>query len=522
MRIGIRALALSLSLGLVLYSGAALARNDIMPPPRKAPRLPVEAQLLKEQKEYEGKAKAVDGERLLVGDKEILLYGIVTPSLSSNYGPQSRLQLDQLLQGNVLCKVTDRDKEGRPIAFCGTVDTPDISYEMLRRGWAMVDRKAIKGSGVSDVYEKAEQDALTANKGIFAPQPMATVVPVTNPSRSVVVPAPNATAEIIPLAPKAVETKPAETKPVEIKPTPADNAVTSPPPAAAATQASPPPSPPTAPALQAQKNGSAMDITPVVQLGFVERYQQMISALVFLAAAVTFGYALRRREQNRLQEQRRALAAALRGELMAARHICRTKARELGTRRAAESDAPMKPSQLWPRVRSFVYQAHVGSIGLLGAELARQVASVYGQCADYAAYYQQTVMQRMPPAKAVSETLSNLADHIEMVLEHLSQVELTGNVFTPEPEITVDPVQEAEQAAAAVSVAASAPSSPPPSAPPAAPSMQQEDLNHHVGRLQELAEALKGGAHKQAPLSSPAKTSDATKAADPATVTRVA
>jgi superfamily I DNA/RNA helicase len=41
----------------------------------------------------------------------------------------------------------------------------------------------------------------------------------------------------------------------------------------------------------------------------------------------------------------------------------------------------------WPRIRSTLYQAYVGRLGWLGAELARQVASIYGQASDYASYY---------------------------------------------------------------------------------------------------------------------------------------
>lgn len=142
----------------------------------------------KEAKEFEGVAKALDGERLMIGEKEIRLFGIVTPGISSNYGPQARQKLDAIIKGAVLCKVTDKDKDGRPIAFCGTVDTPDLSYEMLRQGWAMVDRKALKNNSLAEVYEKVEQEAQSLNKGLFAPMPMVNSVPISNPSNTVTVP----------------------------------------------------------------------------------------------------------------------------------------------------------------------------------------------------------------------------------------------------------------------------------------------------------------------------------------------
>lgn len=386
---------------------------ELMPPPQKAPRAPVERQSLKdqkEQKEFEGKAKAVDGERLIINDTEVRLFGIVTPSLSSNFGPQARNNLDQMLQANVvLCKTTDRDREARPIAFCGTVDVPDISYEMLKRGWAMVDRKAIKGSPLVDVYEKAEQEALTANKGLFAPQSLTNVVPLSNPAKAVVVPEPKPEE-------KTLQAKP-EAKATEAKPEPAV------------------PPPVLVPAPPEKMVPAQIDLAR--QPSFIERFQTLISAMLILCAAgvVAGGFVVRGREAER--ERRRALAAALRGELMAARHICRTRAREL-SRRKPEGDAA-RVMQYWPRMRAFVYQAHVGSIGILGAELARQVASIYGQCADYAAYY--GAQQRLPANQVVAETLGTLADHMEIVLENLSVVEATGRPYRLEAEDLMPQVQ---------------------------------------------------------------------------------
>lgn len=415
-------LALVFSLALMVPEAWAAKGSDIMPPPQKAPRTPVQREALKdatkEPREFEGKARAIDGERLLITDREVRLFGIVTPSLSSNFGPQARSNLDALLQGNlVLCKTTDRDKEGRPIAFCGTVDVPDISLEMLKRGWAMVDRKAIKGSPLLDVYEKAEQEALTANKGLFAPQPLATVVPISNPSKSVVVPTP------------PPEGKPGSDVKMEVKQTATDSMPVFIPASGTAEQAP----------IAAKKESvpfappSGRDGVSAAAGGdhpsFVERFQILISAFLVLVAAMAFAGSFVVRGRERTAEKRRALAAALRGELMAARHIARTRARELLRRRVGDAEAQPRPSQLWPRLRAMVYQAHVGRIGELGAELARQVASIYGQCADYAVYYQQAAQQRLPSAQAVAETLNTLADHIEIVLEALAQVEASGVPF---------------------------------------------------------------------------------------------
>lgn len=528
-----RVLAVTLAALLALSSGSAFAKSDVMPPPHKAPREPVQQVTLyeaapdytpppkpaatlasaikvaaksalgsevvsskssskssktsaakeaakesiakanakqlakqstvgKEPKEFEGVAKALDGERLMIGEKEIRLFGIVTPGISSNYGPQARQKLDAIIKGAVLCKVTDKDKDGRPIAFCGTVDTPDLSYEMLRQGWAMADRKALKNNSLAEVYEKVEQEAQSLNKGLFAPMPMVNSVPLSNPANTTTVPlvTPAITAmgakvetikgggkpaeepKIVPLA-----QKPGEEPRTALSLIVPESTVTSKPAAAAepaketpkeATPVAAAPAPATSSAVPASASGAS----------FMERYQGIIGGLLWIFGAAAFGVVVMVRDRIQLAEKRRALAAALNGELTSARHICRTRARELvRQRRLGEAETQPRPSQLWPRIRAVVYQAHVGSIGLLGSDLARRVASVYGQCADYAAYYQQTAMQRLPSGTAVSETLSTLADHIDNILDGLAQVEYTGRPFIAEPIEDIVPVDDAEYAA---------------------------------------------------------------------------
>jgi endonuclease YncB( thermonuclease family) len=438
---------LSLSLAALMVGFAieanAAPRDDVMPPPKSAPRIPVDRQLL--DKEFEGSAKAIDGERLSVDGKEVRLFGIVTPALGSGYGPKSRQQLDRMLQGNVLCKITDVDKEGVPVAFCGTVNVPDMSYEMLRQGWAMVDRKSLKGNGLSEIYGKVEREAQAANRGIFAPTPMTTVIPLTNPGNSVTVaaaPEPTVTDAVAsfmsPSMAVAASSPSSASKLIDEQ----NNAT-----AAAAA-------PPVAPATDAEAIAAAVASAPVATgaassidsgMSFIERYQVLLGTVFLFLAACIYASVPAIRERARTSENRRSVAAALRGELMAARHICRTKSRELANYKKA--DGALRPSQLWPRIRTVVYQANVGSIGLLGSELARRVASVYGQCVDYAAFFQQAPASRVPAPKAVSETLSILGDHMDVVLDSLAQVEETGKPFMIEVvEYTALPAPAAEQA----------------------------------------------------------------------------
>ena len=490
-----RVLAITFAVLLSLTAGYAVAaKNDVMPAPKKAPRVPVQqltlyepsekytpppkpsttkppslkaatgkevilkdSRNLKDAKEFEGMAKALDGERLLVGEKEIRLFGIVTPSIASNYGPQARQRLNGIIKGPVLCKVTDKDADGRPIAFCGTVDTPDLSYEMLRQGWAMVDRKALKNNTLAEVYEKVEQQAQAQNKGLFAPMPMVSAVPLSNPSNSVTIPLVSTTTAGLNTDTKTEEPKTdaAKSEPAKVEETKQEVTKVLPGTAFSFVQT-----------IDASK--SVVPIVPVVAAkpepvkteeakapekvaaekpaviqaaqgaGFFERYQAIVGGFLWVLGAFAFGGAMVARDRFQEISKRKTLAAALNGELTSARHICRTRARELTRRRhMGEDDKQLRPSQLWPRIRALVYQAHVGSIGLLGSDLARRVASIYGQCADYAVYYQQTGMQRLPSGAAVSETLLNLADHIDGILDALAYVEQTGKPFVAANDDTI-------------------------------------------------------------------------------------
>ncbi len=438
MRVTVLRLALLL-LPLALQAVPALARDDLMPPPKKSPRIPVEAKVLDdpaprpaEKQEYEGAGKAVDGERLNVAGQEVRLFGIITPSLVSSYGPHARLSLDRMLSGTtVLCKATGHDREGHLLAFCGTVKVPDLSFEMLRQGWAMVDRRALKGNTLSGVYERAEQEAQANGRGIFAPTPMAMAVPVSNPGKAAMVPMPEG--DETKALPESVAASPASgAKDKNIAPLPDIPSALQRLSAAAAP-------------VRTSNNAQApMAVSETAGPGgFLERYQILSGAVLFLVTACVFAFALMWREKKVLAEKRRALAAALRGELMSARMICRTRARDL--MRAKDGDDPRAPSQLWPRTRSFVYQAHVGSLGLLGAELARQVASVYGQCADYASYYQNASPRHVAAPRVVAETLASLAEHMDTLMQGLQEVETTGRALIGEDIMAEDEARAAAE-----------------------------------------------------------------------------
>ncbi|HVY13325.1 MAG TPA: thermonuclease family protein, partial [Alphaproteobacteria bacterium] len=290
-----------LALVLVFSAATAQARDDLMPPPQKAPRTPVEVHTLdgdapasSDPHEFEGKGQAVDAERIMLQGKEIRLFGVVTPALNSSFGPPARQALDKMLgDSNVLCKVNDRDRDGRLLAFCGTVKIPDLSYEMLRQGWAMVDRRALKGNTLSQVYEKAEQEAQAQNRGIFAPAPMAMTVPVSDPAKATTAP--------------VVEAKPAPAAKAE-QPAPA----AAPAPAPVATAPAPAPVKETAPlpdlhvafqklapaAAPAAEEARPAASAPADSRPFAERYQILLGALILLLASGIYSVAMLWREKQ--------------------------------------------------------------------------------------------------------------------------------------------------------------------------------------------------------------------------------
>lgn len=445
---------------LLACPGIAQAYNDVMPPPQRAPRLAVEAVPLKEARSFAGKARAVDGGRVLLEGHELRLFGIIAPNLSSNYGVQARTQLDQLLRNPLSCSLVDREKDGRPVVFCASDGVPDIAYALLKNGWAMVDRKAVKGSSVADAYEQAEQAAQSANQGVFArvqPTPQANPIAVTEVA------------------------KPSQDKGASLLPTPLPTATRAAEPVLLAASTLPQPS-------------------------ILERFQSLIGTLLILSTAALFGYAFMYRDHMRVVEQRRALAAALRGELVAACNIARTRAYSLANRKPPAQEVPLPPSQLWPRLRSAVYQSQVGGISVLGVDLASAVANIYGQCADYAAYH-HGMMTRMPSHKAVSDALYKLADQMEVVVGRLARLEAGESVVEAgrnpekwEPEKPLRIVAAAKSLLAKSRTIAAAPAAPdltPATHPPEKASPKPHAESQAVMQrdmLEKLAETLRENA----------------------------
>lgn len=423
-----------------LLAGSAFAQ-DIAPTPKRSPRVPVSKQALPDHKvlqsrDVRGAAVIIDGEKLRIGDIDLRLFGVVPPQLSASYGPQARAVLDKLTDGQAVdCMVRDRDHDGRFLATC-RVGATDLALELLRHGLAVTARGSLQPTELAGPYLAAEQAAQTQKLGLWSvSMPQGVAVPVPAATAPLPQPAPAQPAAIAVTLPQAPPEVKKEEKPAALAPVPPL------PKAQPAEQA-------TAPAALQDANEAADDSEDAP--GVFARYQLLITGLVMLVTAFGIMGVISFQRRRERREEIKAVAAALRGELLAARAVCQARLKIMEA-----DDRPVN----WPKIRTTLYTAYVGRLGWLGAVLARQIASIYGQAADYAAYYNSTNASTETAAKRLA--LQVLIQHVDEVLPRLALIEQTGQQINP----TLAAIAEAK-----VSPEAETPSTapvPPPAAVPA-------------------------------------------------------
>lgn len=420
---------------------------QLAPAPQKAPRTPVKKEVLSGSKAplpasrtIEGPATILDSERLKIDDVEVRLFGVVPPQLSASFGPQARHVVDALAQGDVTCRIRDRDRDGRFLASCRNSDDADFGIELLRRGLAVTARGSLRPTELARPYIAAEEAAKSQRLGLW----------------SVALPKAASEQAIREAAQKSEEDKKEKAKAQEpVKEEPVKEAAkASPPPvqetpavqepvSSAASSTSAPvaalaSTPAASVAESKEKLGdpslgpSAEDIQKLLnppaipvetaEKGLLEKYQLLFVGFLALATALVWAgtTALFRSKEKR--DELRAIAAALRGEMMAARAICLARLSKIA------NDKDEKGTS-WPRLRSLVFQAYVGQLGRLGADLSRQIASIYGQASDYASYY--VGAEAKPEAASKQQSLQTLVQHIEEVVPRLSEIEEKGRILSP-------------------------------------------------------------------------------------------
>jgi hypothetical protein len=150
---------------------------------------------------------------------------------------------------------------------------------------------------------------------------------------------------------------------------------------------------------------------------FFERYQLLLSGLLLFGTMIVLSAAFVWNKSRQKKEDLRSIAAALHGELMAARSVCLARLSKIaqeGTERETT----------WPRIRVIVFQAYIGKLGCLGAELSRQIASIYGMASDYASYYNTKEPRHENASKR--QALEALVQYIEEVTPRLAKIEKDG------------------------------------------------------------------------------------------------
>lgn len=440
---------------LSLLANGAAARDDIAPAPRKMPRTPVARETLTGGKQaappsriQTGQAVVLDSERIKIGDVEMRLFGIVPPGLSASFGPQARSALDGLTAAGVTtCVIRDRSRDRRFLATCHAANGADLALELLKRGLAVTARGSLQPTDLAAPYAAAEQAAQAQRLGLWS---VTVPVAVSDAAmREAKARGESAKAgdkketggedqasrpqekqagekEDQPLVIEAGTDSKKETKQEakqETKQEPATIPVTVS--VSGKTDFSVPEL-----ADGAEPLSDSPPLLPweeyllapaIAEKGFFERYQLLLTGVLMLLTALGILAAVAVQRWLDHREEVRSIAAALRGELMAARALC------LARLNSTTDETPDKEIS-WPRIRALVFQAYVGRLGLLGSALSRQVASIYGQASDFSAYYNNPSSAREAKREPVSkrQSLQKLLRHIEEVLPKLVAVEQRG------------------------------------------------------------------------------------------------
>jgi endonuclease YncB( thermonuclease family) len=181
------------AVALCVLSSAALAKqNNVAPAPPAVPVGEVGQQSLAPVggQTIEGTARVIDGDELWIGDHLVRLYGIAAPDMGANLGPDARILLDRLADGQrVACREVDRAQDKVSIAIC-SVGSTDLAPELLSQGMAAVYRTGAPGSPaeleLAARYDNAEADARTHKRGVWAPRDTAPPAPPPPPQPTLI------------------------------------------------------------------------------------------------------------------------------------------------------------------------------------------------------------------------------------------------------------------------------------------------------------------------------------------------
>jgi endonuclease YncB( thermonuclease family) len=160
---------------------AKTTKSEAPPPPAvPVPKVDAEALDPPGPEKVEGTAQVVDGDEIRVGDSVLRLYGIAAPDLSGRLGPEARVALDGLVNGQrVNCQVFGKTPQGDAFGQCQAGDA-DPAESLLSRGLAAVYRSGNNNDSIqqalSSKYDAAEAAARKQQLGLWQPP-----APAANP-----------------------------------------------------------------------------------------------------------------------------------------------------------------------------------------------------------------------------------------------------------------------------------------------------------------------------------------------------
>src|SRR5688572_2238439 len=118
-----------------------------------------------------GIARALDGDSIQVGDRQVRLFGIDAPEYDQaceragqrwNCGAEAAKRLSELVTGReIVCRPIETDEYGRAVSRC-TVFGKDVNAAMVESGLATAYRH------YSADYVPAEKRARAARRGIWS------------------------------------------------------------------------------------------------------------------------------------------------------------------------------------------------------------------------------------------------------------------------------------------------------------------------------------------------------------------
>ncbi|MGE0109279.1 MAG: thermonuclease family protein [Bdellovibrionales bacterium] len=445
-------------LAISLMASSSHAYGQLAPAPQKAPRTPVKSLTLSsptkdlpKNRILSGTATVLDTNLLRIEGFKLRLFGIISPKMEAPMGPQTRIVLDALAKGTINCQIKDRTREGIYLATCANESNSDFGIELLRRGLAVAERKTLSLTGLAEPYLASEHAAQKQRLGLWQTQ-----VPPAASSESI-----KQSADEVSKTKEEASTRAPATALIEVTERAAANQTEElPRPAVKPTEIAENVSPehislspeelipsvtvslgPAGEKNEVTQTGTEIEIAKETApeetsepahnfdpLAWLERNQIFATGILFLLSSFVLAGGHLWGRQREARRDLSAMAAALRGELMAARAIGRARINKWNN--MEESD-----TAVWPRIRVLVFQANISRLGMLGADLSRQLASIYGQASDFASYYARR--KATDDLKAKKQALQTLLDHIEEVLPRLENIESTGRRPLPQEPVAV-------------------------------------------------------------------------------------